>query len=163
MVRTHDGVIKEVSLRRAETGNGGTGSSDFPSHAIDRTIEAGIVISAAGVGIGIPCLGGIHLLNKPGTKALGTPSTRPRPPLENRDSITQSTAAKEQRNDKSLLSRVLVDVVHKSHILQRRDGTIVIGGGYPQQVGGAFGASQDDRLNLTMLMSLIWWIRPPNS
>ena len=97
-----------------------------------KTIEGDIVVSAAGVGSQTPMLGGIPLMDKPGTVVLGTTAQNEarRHPLED------ATAENRGNSDKFLLSRILVDAVHESHILQRRDGTFAIGGGYPQ-VGGA--------------------------
>ena len=79
-------------------------------------LEADVIIGAAGIGSNETSLGGIPLKSSPGTIAIAQTDR------------TQS--------DERLLSRILVDCVHESHILQRPDGSVAVGGGY-LQVGGA--------------------------
>ena len=76
-----------------------------------------LVVSAAGIGAEESCLGGIPLLHRPGQIAYAEPSTP---------------------NSINKLSKILVDPLRSSHLLQRKDGTLVAGGG-ALEVGGASG------------------------
>lgn len=82
---------------------------------------ADLVVVAAGVGAAAKALGNLPLKYEPGTivhaKTTSTESSSPR------------------------LSRILVDTMRSSHVLQRRDGSIVAGGG-ALAVGGAAGMVQ---------------------
>ena len=75
-----------------------------------------LVISAAGVGAAAACLGGVPLLHRPG----------------------QIVYANPKASSNGMLSKILVDPVRSSHLLQRRDGTLVAGGG-ALEVGGSSG------------------------
>jgi len=68
---------------------------------------ADLVVVAAGVGAAAPSLGGLPLLHRPGQISYALPkSESPR-----------------------RLSRILVDPLRSSHVMQRPDGSIVAGGG----------------------------------
>jgi glycine/D-amino acid oxidase-like deaminating enzyme len=72
-----------------------------------------VVVVAAGSGSAAPSLGGLPLAHSPGQIAFA----RPREPSSAR------------------LKRMLVDTLRESHVLQRQDGTIVVGGGYLERGG----------------------------
>ena len=96
-----------------------TSSSDGAMGGETSTVSpADLVIVAAGVGASAKCLGGLPLLHKPGQISYAKPS-----------SDTPSTKR---------LSRILVDPLRSSHVLQRSDGYIVAGGG-ALEVGGSSG------------------------
>lgn len=80
--------------------------------------EADVVIVAAGVGSSAPALGGMPLISSPGRISFAKPHDEDR---ESPDSVR--------------INRILVDTVRKCHVLQRRDGTLVAGGGV-LEVGG---------------------------
>jgi glycine/D-amino acid oxidase-like deaminating enzyme len=80
------------------------------------TMEADVVVLAAGVGSAD--LGKIPLLHRPGQIALAKPANA----------------------TKLSLQRIVVDTVRESHILQRQDRTLVVGGG-ALEVGGEGGAA----------------------
>ncbi len=80
-------------------------------------METDLVVSAAGIGAAEACLGGIPLLYRPGQIAYAEPSTP---------------------NCVNKLSKILVDPLRSSHLLQRKDGTLVAGGG-ALEVGGTSG------------------------
>jgi glycine/D-amino acid oxidase-like deaminating enzyme len=79
-----------------------------------RTISADVVVVAAGMGSENSALGGLPLLHRPGRIAF----------------------ARQQQHSAASLTRILVDAVAKTHVLQRRDGSIVTGGG-TLEVGGS--------------------------
>jgi glycine/D-amino acid oxidase-like deaminating enzyme len=76
------------------------------------TFMADVIVAAAGIGVASPVLGGIPLLHRPGRIAFAKP-------------VEGSTS----------LTRILVDTIHQSHVLQRADGTLVVGGGFLQSGG----------------------------
>lgn len=81
------------------------------------TMSADVVVVAAGAGSGSKSLGcGFQLLHRPGAIACAIPN----------------------QTDTNRLSRILVDPFRSSHVLQRPDGTIVVGGG-ALEVGGKVG------------------------
>jgi glycine/D-amino acid oxidase-like deaminating enzyme len=85
------------------------------------SFNADVVVVAAGTGMAQAACGSIPLLHRPGRIAFFQP----------------------KRNDGSAtprLNRVVVDMVNNSHVLQRRDGVIVAGGG-PLEVGGTGNAT----------------------
>ena len=88
-----------------------------------KTIYADIVVVAAGMGC--QTLANIPLLHSPGRVALAR--CRTNSDDGNNDTTTRCNLR---------LSRILVDTVRESHVLQRRDGTWVVGGG-ALQVGGS--------------------------
>jgi glycine/D-amino acid oxidase-like deaminating enzyme len=75
-----------------------------------------LVVSAAGTGAAAPCFGGLPLLHRPGQIAFASPD----------------------EESSGRLSRILVDPLRSSHVLQRPDGSIVAGGG-ALEVGGSAG------------------------
>jgi glycine/D-amino acid oxidase-like deaminating enzyme len=77
------------------------------------TFMADVIVTAAGIGVSSPVLGGLPLLHRPGRIAFAKP-------------VEGSTP----------LTRILVDTIEQSHVLQRPDGTIVAGGGF-LEVGGS--------------------------
>jgi glycine/D-amino acid oxidase-like deaminating enzyme len=80
-------------------------------------VAADVVVVAAGAGSGAKDLGcRLKLLHRPGTIAFATPAEKA----------------------SGRLSRILVDPLRSSHVLQRPDGSIVAGGG-ALEVGGAVG------------------------
>lgn len=86
-------------------------TSSIPSETV--TTQADVVVVAAGIGSATPALGGLPLAHSPGQIAFA----------RHLDSSSPS------------LKRILVDTVRESHILQRQDGTLVVGGGF-LEVGG---------------------------
>lgn len=101
-------------------------TSEEALSASSVTIPADLVIVTAGVGCSAPSLGGVPLLHRPGQIAYAQPKS----------SSTER------------LSKILVDPVRSSHVMQRPDGTIVAGGG-ALEVGGSsgtliFSSSGDD-------------------
>lgn len=108
-----------------------TGVESYPisSSPTDTvTTPADVVVVAAGIGSASPVLGGLPLTHRPGQIAFAKT-------LEVSSSLS--------------LKRILVDTVRESHVLQRRDGTLVAGGGF-LEVGGkpsSSGASQKQPAN----------------
>lgn len=96
-------------------------------------VGADVIVVAAGAGSGAKDLCcGLRLLHRPGTIAYATPA--------------------EKATDR--LSRILVDPLRSSHVLQRPDGSIVVGGG-ALEVGGTIGAvattSANNKTNTSLL------------
>jgi glycine/D-amino acid oxidase-like deaminating enzyme len=85
---------------------------------------ADVVVAAAGIGAASPMLGGLPLLHRPGRIAFA-------------NAFEGSTP----------LTRILVDTVNQSHVLQREDGTLVVGGGH-LEVGGASSSEQGSNASL---------------
>ena len=84
-------------------------------------LSADVIVVAAGAGSGTPTLGStFQLLHKPGAIAFAQPNQQ----------------TKQQHTHR--LSRILVDPLRSSHVLQRPDGSIVVGGG-ALEVGGTIG------------------------
>lgn len=81
--------------------------------AFVTTTRADTVVVAAGIGSASRALGGLPLTHSPGQIAFARTKSSSAPPLK----------------------RILVDTVRQSHVLQRQDGTIVVGGGF-LEVGG---------------------------
>jgi glycine/D-amino acid oxidase-like deaminating enzyme len=103
-------------LRDEETGSiCGVESSNIDSDLMTVT-PVDLVIVAAGIGAAAKTLGGLPLLHKPGMISYAKPTAD-----------TPSTRR---------LSRILVDPLRSSHVLQRPDGYIVAGGG-ALEVGGS--------------------------
>lgn len=131
-VKVVDGV--EVSSVRKDTETKqvcGVRAVDASNDDFD--IDADLVVVAAGVGSsakGLAC--GFELLPRPGAIAYIEP----------------------QENEQRRLSRILVDPLRSSHVLQRSDGTIVAGGG-ALEVGGTAGtvssSSAKENRNPTLL------------
>lgn len=78
------------------------------------TFMADVIVAAAGIGVASPILGGLPLLHRPGRIALAKP-------------VEGSTP----------LTRILVDTIDQSHVLQRPDGTLVAGGGFLETGGSS--------------------------
>jgi glycine/D-amino acid oxidase-like deaminating enzyme len=85
--------------------------------------EADVVLVAAGVGSSASALGGMPLISSPGRISFARPKYDVR---ESPDSVR--------------INRILVDTVRQCHVLQRRDGTLVAGGGM-LEVGGTTSAA----------------------
>ena len=142
LVRNEEGLVTGVQGTTTTTVHNNTTTTSM-------VLPATVVVSAAGVGSAARSLGGIPLLTNPGTIVLGQPKEK------NKDAVTGN-----EEQEPGLLSRVLVDAVNESHILQRRNGTIAVGGGYPQ-VGGVSAEQSDpsgadqssSSLNATHLLS----------
>lgn len=92
-------------------------------------LRADVVIVAAGAGSSSPQLVGLPMLHRPGVIAYAKPTEAPSAPSG--DDETASDIK---------LNRILVDVVNKSHILQRKDGTLVVGGGFLELGGNSSSA-----------------------
>ena len=102
ILRDHQGYVCGVeSWPSSNTSNTTTTATTTP---------ADLVVVAAGVGAAAEPLGGLPLLDRPGQIAYATPE-RNSPAATNR------------------LTRILVDPLRSSHVLQRADGSIVAGGG----------------------------------
>jgi glycine/D-amino acid oxidase-like deaminating enzyme len=108
-------------LRNKQTGNvrGIEAKTVTDDENVEQsTIPADLVVVAAGVGAAAQGLGGLPLLHRPGQIAYASPTT----------------------TSQGRLSRILVDPLRSSHVLQRADGSIVAGGG-SLEVGGASGST----------------------
>mmetsp|Transcript_22195 Transcript_22195/g.63677 ORF Transcript_22195/g.63677 Transcript_22195/m.63677 type:complete len:821 (-) Transcript_22195:141-2603(-) len=90
--------------------------------------EADVVVVAAGVGS--KELSGIDVMRQPGMIALTKPASAKSSAGREGVDLTGDTPR-----------RILVDTINESHILQRREGELAIGGGY-LQVGGVASMSQ---------------------
>jgi glycine/D-amino acid oxidase-like deaminating enzyme len=90
----------------------GVQSYSLSGESVTSTM-ADVVVVAAGSGSAAPSLGGLPLTHSPGQIAFARP----------RDSSS------------TRLKRILVDTLRESHVLQRQDGTIVVGGGYLERGG----------------------------
>ena len=77
------------------------------------------MISAAGTGAAASHLGGVPLLDRPGQIAYAHPA----------------------KESSRRLSKILVDSMRSSHLLQRQDGSLLAGGGV-LEVGGSTGSAQ---------------------
>ena len=144
------GKISEI-LSESLEGDGSSSSSNnnndddnkSDSHREDDRISTDLVVSAAGIGSAAPCLGGIPLLHRPGTIAFAHPTMAsqqqpPRlPPLSPPPSSSSSSSSGGSGRSPRL-SKILVDPLRSSHLLQRKDGTLVAGGG-ALEVGGSSG------------------------
>ncbi len=103
-------------LRDDATGRVRAILSTMPKNGKECLTPTDLIISAAGVGAAATCLGGIPLLHRPG----------------------QIVYANPKPSSTGMLSKILVDPMRSSHLLQRRDGTLVAGGG-ALEVGGSSG------------------------
>jgi glycine/D-amino acid oxidase-like deaminating enzyme len=86
------------------------------------TTPTDLVVVAAGVGAATKVLGALPMLHRPGALAFAKPHGHV------------------QGQQRQRLSRILVDPTRSTHVLQRSDGTIVIGGGV-LEVGGSSGSA----------------------
>jgi glycine/D-amino acid oxidase-like deaminating enzyme len=77
------------------------------------SIEADVVVVAAGVGAASKVVGGLTLLHQPAIIAIANPAAS--------HSLCSSSSSLK-------LNHILMDTVHESHVLQCCDGTIVSGG-----------------------------------
>ncbi|CAJ1891709.1 unnamed protein product [Cylindrotheca closterium] len=114
IVRNEDGSVCGVECTNSSAfEDGSTATTSFR--------PADLVVVAAGIGAAAKALGNLPLKYEPGTIVHAkTTSTEPSPPR---------------------LSRILVDTMRSSHVLQRSDGSIVAGGG-ALAVGGSTGMVQ---------------------
>jgi glycine/D-amino acid oxidase-like deaminating enzyme len=106
------GGANVTSLQRDDSGRIVGVTFEHTGKKAAETLIADVVVVAAGVGSSLDALGGLPLAHSPGQIAYAKSSSKA-----------------------ASLSRILVDTVRESHVLMRRDGTIVAGGGY-LQVGG---------------------------
>ncbi|CAB9500271.1 FAD dependent oxidoreductase [Seminavis robusta] len=93
-----------------------------PASPEEKTMMADVVVLAAG--IGSARLGHLPMLHRPGQIAFVRPAAKQQPSSSGR-----------------VLQRILVDTVRESHVLQRNERSMVVGGG-ELEVGGDGAASQ---------------------
>ena len=122
-VQFRSGQNVTILIRNAEGCVTGVQSySLFSSSSDTVSTLADIVVVAAGIGSAASALGGLPLTYSPG----------------------QIAFARTKESSPSRLTRILVDTVKESHVLQREDGTIVAGGGF-LEVGGTPSFSKELR------------------
>jgi glycine/D-amino acid oxidase-like deaminating enzyme len=119
-----NGTITGVTYTTSSGGN--EDDTTITNHTID---SIDVVVVAGGVGSGDPVLGGLPMLRSPGVIAYATP-----------DDDDDSSHPR--------LKRILVDTIRESHVLQRADGTVLVGGGF-LEVGGAASAQARHDLSNT--------------
>lgn len=95
-----------------------------PNEASVTELRADVVIVAAGAASSSPQLVGLPMLHRPGVIAYAKPTEAPSSPSGDDETVSDIK-----------LNRILVDVVNKSHVLQRKDGTLVVGGGFLETGG----------------------------
>jgi glycine/D-amino acid oxidase-like deaminating enzyme len=117
----------------------GAGASSFGE---DEFIATDLLVSAAGTGVAATCLGGVPLLHRPGQIAYARPTKKKGFRLEATTTVGLRSGISFDTNtldyEKMRLCLILVDQLRSSHLLQRRDGTLVAGGG-ALEVGGTSG------------------------
>jgi glycine/D-amino acid oxidase-like deaminating enzyme len=109
-------TVTDIQFHDNSTSSYAIVSCQGASNDASMSFNVDLVVVAAGTGMAEAACGSIPLLYRPGQIAFFQP----------------------KRNDESAtvrLNRVVVDMVNNSHVLQRRDGVIVAGGG-PLEVGG---------------------------
>jgi glycine/D-amino acid oxidase-like deaminating enzyme len=94
-----------------------------PNSSTTTTLVADLVVAAAGCGISASFLGGVPLLERPGLIEYGRLNMH-RKDVSDNPGGTYS------------MRRILVDAERSSHVLQRRNGDIVAGGGGKLEFGG---------------------------
>jgi glycine/D-amino acid oxidase-like deaminating enzyme len=98
-----------------------SGDNEDDTTITNHTIDSiDVVVVAGGVGSGDPVLGELPLLHSPGAIAYAKPNH-------------------DDNSSHPRLKRILVDTIRESHVLQRADGTVLVGGGF-LVVGGAASA-----------------------
>lgn len=95
-------------------------------------MEADVIVAAAGIELASDKFGSVPMLKQPGAIAFAHRNVQP----------------DLGRRDTDSLHRILVDTLNKSHVLQRRDGQLVVGGGH-LQVGGIQSVANSKRLQNT--------------
>ena len=96
------------------------------------TIDADVIVVAAGIGSSQAALGGLPMQE---TNCSG--STIQFVPCSNIHNQPEPAAPTMERpKEIKSLQRIVVDLVNETHIAQRRNGTVIVGGGSPLRVGG---------------------------
>jgi glycine/D-amino acid oxidase-like deaminating enzyme len=108
------GLVRDLTTGRV-MGIQTTRTTNSSEAVENRTTLADVVVVAAGTGSANKALGGVPLTSSPGRISFARPGGSQRK-----------------------LGTLLVDMIRESHILQRRDGTLVAGGGV-LEVGGSSG------------------------
>jgi glycine/D-amino acid oxidase-like deaminating enzyme len=94
-------------------------SSSSPS--LLAQLEADCIVVAAGIGSAATWLGGLPMQYSPGSIAFAQPNHRPPRRQGETDNNDDENPVR--------LKRILVDTIQQSHVLQRENGSIAIGGG----------------------------------
>ena len=117
-------VVKDLETGKV---SGIMTSSDIDG---EEFVATDLVVSAAGTGVSSSHLGGMPLQHRPGQIAYAHPSD-------------------ESQNSGDRLSKLLVDSARQIHLLQRKDGSLVAGGGALEVGGVEFGSSSEEESTST--------------
>jgi len=109
-----DEVVGIECCELQEQSTAASGESLSSSTCTTKIIEADVVVVAAGTGSAAPTLANLPLQDSRGCVVFAGPA----PPPDNQLHESSRTS----------LTRIIVHAVGKSHVLQRRDGSIVAGG-----------------------------------
>jgi glycine/D-amino acid oxidase-like deaminating enzyme len=143
----HPDQTNRYILEYYPTNNDLNEDNNIANSSYFSTIDADSIVIAAGTGSSNVELGGLPMqtvLNCTGcTTHFNTDhDSKLLPPSTNM--INQN-----DKYQSSRLQRIVVDMVNEIHILQRRNGTVVVGGGSPLQVGGSNGCTNSNNNPLT--------------
>ena len=97
---------------------------------ISSTIDADVVVIAAGIGSTSQALGGLPMQQ---TNCSGSMIHFVK---GKKYTACEVKASAQVQKESASLQRVVVDMVNETHVLQRQNGTIIVGGGSPLHVGG---------------------------